>query len=199
MNIELQELRAARTHVMVAGALFLLACAGAVAAIHFLELRGLALVGAIAVPVVIYANFIRETNRRGTASGTVTPAQVRYNHRMGVMSLAYVALLVGAISFSKTYAPTGPLAWLVALLPALPVIGMIAAMMRLLIEEKDEYLRLKMATLALVATGFMLTVTTVWGFLETFRLVPHLPAYMAFIVWCLGLGVGTCIQRFRAS
>jgi hypothetical protein len=199
MLADLHEVQRSRNVVIGLTILFLAACAGAVAAIHFLQLRNWALAGAIAVPAVAYFYLIRETNRRGTAAGTVSPAMVRYNRRMAVVSLVYVAAITSAVWVAKTQSPSGALLWLVAIVPALPIIAMIGVMMRLLIEEQDEYLRLRMATLALGATGFMLAVTTVWGFLETFRLVPHVPAYGAFIVWCAGLGAGTCWQAFRKS
>jgi hypothetical protein len=199
MESERQQVLQARTHLIGAGILFILASVGAVAAIHLLQLRGWALAVAISVPLAAYVYFIRETNRRGTATGCVSPAQVRYNRRMGLVTIVYVAVLVAAVWVANTYRPTGPLLWMVAILPAVPVIGMIAAMLRLLVEETDEYLKFKTARLALIATGFMLAVTTVWGFLETFGLVPHVPAYAAFVVWCAGLGVGTCVHGLRSS
>jgi hypothetical protein len=44
----------------------------------------------------------------------------------------------------------------------------------------------------------MLAVTCVWGFLETFELVPHVPMYWAFITWCAGLGIGTLVNELRS-
>ena len=199
MDEELRQLQGARKMVAGLTMLFFLTCAGAVAAIHLLELRNWSLAAAIVVPALVYIWLIRETNRRGAAAGTVSPAMVRYNRRMVIVSIIYVAVIALAVWFAKTQAPAGAMRWLVATAPALPVIGMIAVMMRLLVEENDEYLKLRMATLALSVTGFMLAVTTVWGFLETFQLVPHVPAYAAFILWCAGLGAGSCWQGFRKA
>jgi hypothetical protein len=50
----------------------------------------------------------------------------------------------------------------------------------------------------LVASGSLLVVATIRGFLEEFGLAPHLPAYWCFIVWCFGLGVGAVWNKFRA-
>jgi hypothetical protein len=110
---------------------------------------------------------------------------------------ARVALAV-AIWLHEAMAPTGPLAVALAILPALPLIGMIWAMGRLLVEEQDEYLRSLHVRQFMIATGFMLTVTCVWGFLETFELVPHVPMYWAFIIWCAGLGIGTMVNELRS-
>ena len=74
---------------------------------------------------------------------------------------------------------------------------MVWAMGRLLVEEKDEYQRSLIVRQGLIATGFMLAVTSVWGFLESSDQVPHLPMYWAFIIWAAGLGVGSMINEMR--
>ena len=66
---------------------------------------------------------------------------------------------------------TGLAAYALAILPALPVIGVFWAVMRLLVEEPDEYLRMLLVRQALVATGFCLTIMTIWEFLQNFDLV----------------------------
>ena len=71
----------------------------------------------------------------------------------------------------------GPLAYVIAILPALPIIGFFAAIGRYLLDEADEYLRMMMVRQTLVASGFALTVATVWGFLESFGLAAHFDAY----------------------
>ena len=59
------------------------------------------------------------------------------------------------------------------LLPALPIIGIFAAIGRYLVEEQDEYVRMLMVRQTLWASGFALSVATIWGFLENFGLVGH--------------------------
>ena len=71
--------------------------------------------------------------------------------------------------------------------PALPIVGVIYVMGRFIAEQKDEYLRLVMVRQTLFAMGFTLVVCTVWGFLEAYGLVPHVPAYFVFVLFCLGL------------
>jgi hypothetical protein len=44
------------------------------------------------------------------------------------------------------------------------------------------------------ATGFALSVATVWGFLERFGLASHFDAYAVMILWFFGLGLGACIE-----
>ena len=51
---------------------------------------------------------------------------------------------------------------------------------------------------ALIAAGFMLVITTVWGLLEGSGLAPHAPAYAAFILWNLGLLLAPILPGGRA-
>jgi hypothetical protein len=109
--------------------------------------------------------------------------------------IVYVALLFGSKSAFELVAGTPLLAYALAILPALPVIGVFWAMARLLVEEQDEYLRSEMVRQSLIATGFALSVATAWGFLEAFDLVPHIDAYFVAILWFAGLGVGSFVNR----
>ena len=124
-------------------------------------------------------------------------AQRRYNHRVLVLSLVYTALLFATVYLFRRGVLHGAPAYAAAILPALPIVGIFAAIGRYLVEESDEYQRVMMARRSLVATGLAMSVATVWGFLENFGLVPHLYAYCAAILWFLGLGVGACADRLR--
>ncbi len=123
-----------------------------------------------------------------------SPAQRRYNRRLLILSAAYGVLLVGAeLAFQRRMIGS-PLTFGVAILPALPIIGMFAAIGRYLIEERDEYLRMLMVRQSLVASGFALSCATIWGFLESFDLVAHLDAYWVAVAWFGGLGIGSCVN-----
>ena len=123
----------------------------------------------------------------------------RYNRRVIVLSLIYAATLFLAVYCFKNQLLSGPIAWIAGILPALPIIGILVVIGRYLTEETDEYLRDMMVRQALIATGFALSISTAWGFLENFGLVPHVYAYYAIVLWFAGLGVGTCVNRFQAS
>jgi hypothetical protein len=125
-----------------------------------------------------------------------TPAQRRYNYRVLGPSLAYAAALIGVSLVFRSSHPTGAVAFLLALLPALPLVGIFVAMGRYLVEERDEYLRMVVARQSLVATGFMLIVTTCWGFLQSFGQLPNVDFYWAAILWFFGLGLGGSANRF---
>ena len=150
-----------------------------------------------AVPVAALIWMIVQARRAKRFSGSVPCGGKAYARRVLALALGYAALLMLAVWLNKHYTLSGPTAVIVALLPALPLIAIIAAMARLIVETKDEYQRMLHVRQMLVATGFTLAVCTVWGFLEEFGLVMHLPAYWTFVLWCGGLAIGTIYNEAR--
>lgn len=126
---------------------------------------------------------------------TKTRATRRYNVRVTVLSLLYSAFLIGAVYAFKHHMVGGPVAWVVAVLPALPIVGIFAAIGLYLVEEHDEYVRAMTVRQTLWASGFALSIATIWGFLESFELVHHVEAYWVSVLWFAGLGLGTCANR----
>jgi hypothetical protein len=122
-------------------------------------------------------------------------AWTRYNWRIIWLSLLYAAFLLPAVYGFKHQLVSGPVAYLAAILPALPIIGIFAAIGRYLVEEQDEYVRMLLVRQTLWASGFALSAATIWGFLESFGLVAHIEAYYIAVVWFGGLGIGACINR----
>jgi len=118
----------------------------------------------------------------------------RYTGGLLLVMTGYVLILFGVNAYFENDAPTGPLAYVAAALPALPIIAVFALFGRLLVELKDEYVRMLMVRQSLIATAFALSVATVWGFLESFGLVHHVEGYWAAILWFAGLGLGGCIN-----
>ena len=123
------------------------------------------------------------------------PAHRQYVKRIAVAMACYVATLYLAISLVRDGHLTGPLAWLLAVLPGLSVAGVFWAVGKLLVEEKDEYQRMLLVRQVLVATGFTLTIVTVYGFLENFGLVAHIDGFYVAILWFVGLAVGAAANR----
>lgn len=124
-----------------------------------------------------------------------TPAWKRYNRRVVWLSLLYAAFLIAAVYGFKHKLVTDPLAYVVALLPAVPIIGLFGAMGRYLVEERDEYARMLMVRQTLWASGFALSAATVWGFLENFDLVGHVDGYYIVVAWYFGLGLGGIVNK----
>lgn len=115
----------------------------------------------------------------------------RYLRRLAVAMAAYLVTLFVAIRFVGDGIVTGPAAYVLGVLPGLSVAGVFWAIGRLLIEEQDEYLRMLLVRQTLVATGFTLSIVTVWGFLENLDLVPHVDAFYIAVLWFGGVGVGS--------
>ena len=126
---------------------------------------------------------------------TMSPAGWRYNKRVVVLSLIYAACLLGAVYGFKHHLVSGAFAWIVAILPALPIIGIFAAIGLYLVEERDEYVRMLMVRQTLWASGFALSIATMWGFLESFELVSHVEVYWVSVLWFGGLGLGNFANR----
>ncbi len=177
---------------------YIVALLGALAVYLAFRPRGFLLALTIAVPVAALAWMLRQARRRHRLKGGASAAERAYIRRFVPLMGLYVAILFGAIWLDKAVAPAGPLAVALAVLPALPLIGVVWAIGRLIVEETDEYQRSLTVRQVVVATGFMLAVTSVWGFLETFGQVPHLPMYWAFIIWCAGLGVGSFVNELKS-
>lgn len=119
-------------------------------------------------------------------------AQRRYNRRVIVAAMAYAVLLIGE-QYALRHALVPPAAgYALAVLPALPIIAIFALVGRYLLEEQDEYLRMRMVRQVLWTTGLMLTATTLWGFLEDAGL-PHLPMFYVSVIWFAGLGICGCV------
>ena len=79
-------------------------------------------------------------------------------------------------------------AYVVAVLPALPILWVIYEFGVYLAHEKDEFMRLLLAQCLLGGIGGTLATTTIWGFLEDFAHVPRMhlvsvyPLFWLFVV-----------------
>jgi hypothetical protein len=125
----------------------------------------------------------------------MNPAQRRYFSRMIPLSIAYGVAVFFASSLIPDGARATPQTIAIALVPALSVSGFIWAMGSYLAELTDEYVRLLEVRKALVATGLTLALASGWGILELFTDVPRVPLFFVFPVWCLGLAVGSLVNR----
>jgi len=125
-----------------------------------------------------------------------TSAWIRYNWRVVWLTLLYAGFLISAVYGFKHHLVPQPLKYPVAILPALPIIGIFVAIGKYLVEEEDEYVRMLMVRQVLWASGFALSLATVWGFLDSFDLVGHADGYYIVIAWLFGLGIGGLVNKF---
>lgn len=122
------------------------------------------------------------------------PAQRRYLRRFLPAMTGYVVLLFGSTWVVREYAPTGPALFLLALLPALPLLAALGIMGLYLIEEQDEFIRNRLVAAMIGGLGIQLAVLTAWGFLEDRQVLPHFPTYLAFPLWCGAFGLVQCAR-----
>jgi|ERR1035441_2881006 hypothetical protein len=127
------------------------------------------------------------------------PAERRYVIRMWIMAaLCVLFSLVAALVFRLRH-PHDVLAYLVAVLPALPIIGALVYTGIYLAEEKDEFQRNLLVQSLLGGTGGILAVTTTWSYLEDFAHAPHLDLVWVYpLFWVFaGISYGLVRARYR--
>jgi len=124
------------------------------------------------------------------------PAQRTLRRRMLIAAAVYVlAVTLGAFALRPAHALPG-LPWLLAIAAGLPAAAWFWILGDYLRTETDEYLRLLESRKSLVATGFALSIATIYGFLELYQLVPHAPVFLIAPLWFLGLVPGSLYNRF---
>lgn len=164
---------------------------------HRHVLGGIRSIPFVAAGCLFLIPMAKSANNCASASGTLTPAMRQYNRRMMIWAVSYIVLLGTAMSIRNNLDPRGPLLWLIAVLPSLPMLFFIWAMVRYLKEETDEYLRLRNTLNALFGLALLLGVGTFWGFLEAFKVVPHVDAWWVVPVWAMGMGLANIFQVVR--
>lgn len=113
-----------------------------------------------------------------------------------VLNILFAVIAALAIRFGHL---TGIPAYLVAVLPALPIIAVIVAFGVFLEEEKDEFQRNLLVQALLGGIGGTLAATTVWGNLEAFVHAPHLQTIWIYPIFWLfvGLSIPFVLWRYR--
>lgn len=113
------------------------------------------------------------------------------------ISIAYVAAVAAGSLLVPDHAAPGIVPVAIATIPGIAVVGWIWAMARLLTELDDEYLRMMEIRKFLIASGFTLALTSIWGLIELFTTVPRIPIFFVWPLWCVGMAVGQVANRMR--
>ena len=126
------------------------------------------------------------------------PVERRYVVRLLSFMAVYGVVFLSTKPFQTVYAAPS-VRWTLALLLAVSTLGAVWAIARYLVEEDDEYLRMRVAQAVLWATGLTLCVYTLWGYLTVFGLAEPLPAHDIFPVfsaaWLAAVGVRRVLGR----
>jgi uncharacterized YccA/Bax inhibitor family protein len=126
-----------------------------------------------------------------------SPAARRYHRRFIPTVIAYVLILIAVAWYVPRFHPPSPLTYFLAILPAIPIIGIVAIVGFYLAEEQDEFQRTVLIQSMLWSIGLTLSTTTVWGFLEIFAAIPHFQPYLAFPLFWFFVGLATPILKWR--
>jgi hypothetical protein len=156
-------------------------------------------IAASAIYAALILAIIQVFNRAwfGASGRAFTPVMARRNRRTMVCAIVYAALLLAVIFVRVAHPLHGLPAYALAVLPALPILGMAWATGLYMREEDDEFERAVCVENALWATGATLSVATVWGFAEMLADAPHLAGWLWFPVWALSTSIADIFTRRR--
>lgn len=146
------------------------------------------------VPAILFFQAMRVASQK-PACGTSGEAQRRYIKRVFLFSSLYLVVLALQVSFLKNSDPPLAVRAGLSVLPGLAILGIFWAIGRLILEEKDEFIRMLIVRQTLIATGLALGFATLWGFLEAGEVVPHIPAYWFAVAFFGGQFVGAISNR----
>ena len=122
----------------------------------------------------------------------------RYNYRFLTAMAFYVVFILGAGFAFRLLHPSGAMAYLLAVLPSIPIVVSLVIVGRYLGEEKDEFQRHLLVRAMIWAIGGTLAVTSVWGFLELFVIaVPHFQLYLVFPMFWFFAGISGGFLKLR--
>jgi xanthosine utilization system XapX-like protein len=126
-------------------------------------------------------------------------AERNYLKRLALTQLFYLILLFMTRWTFRHFHPAGPAAYLLALLPALPVVASFGVVGLYIAEQSDEFERSITIQSLLWGLGGALSINTIWGFLEDSANVPHItPIYTYFFFWILmGISQPFIRRRYR--
>lgn len=127
----------------------------------------------------------------------MNPAIRRYLFRFITAMSAYVALLLAVGRYFQKFHPHGPLAYVLAVLPAIAIIGSIVAVGFYLAEEKDEFQRNLLIQALLWGLGGVMAVTSVWSMLELFTHIPHFQPIWTYSCFWIFTGISTPFLKRR--
>jgi hypothetical protein len=125
------------------------------------------------------------------------PVQRRFVIQMWIVAgLCIFFALVAALAFRLGH-PSGLLAYAVAVLPAIPIVGALISTGTYLAEEPDEFQRSLLVQSLLGGIGVTLAATTAWGYLEHFVHTPHFDAIWVYPIFWFSTALAYPVVRMR--
>ena len=119
----------------------------------------------------------------------------RFLVRLGISASIFVLSMAAARYLIGEGLVDGPLVWAIAVIPGLAMVSIFYAYGMLIIEQKDEFIRMLVLRQLIIGTGIALSFAIVWGFLEEFGLVAHIYPYYVAVAWIVGFAFGGLVNR----
>ena len=154
----------------------------------------------IAPLFTIFGIFKAMLNANAAGDGTCVQqglAQRRYIKRVAMFTSLYLATFAALTFVDNVEGVPTAARYVIAALPGFAVIGIFWAIGRLIVEETDEFIRMLTVRQTLIASALAMSAASIWGFLETADLVPHIDAYWYAVVWFAGLFLGALVNRIE--
>jgi hypothetical protein len=121
----------------------------------------------------------------------------RYIYRLAPTMATYIVFLfIAQWSFHHLH-PIGLVVYVLAILPALPLVGSLAVVGLYIAEESDEFERSIIVQSMLWGLGGALSVSTIWGSLEDFARAPHLSTFYVFLFFWIFMAISQPFIRLR--
>lgn len=121
----------------------------------------------------------------------------RYLLRLAPTMAVYVLFVFLSKWSFQRFHPTGLSMCLLAILPALPMIGSLAIVALYLAEESDEFERFILIQSVLWGLGGALAVSTIWGTLEEFAQAPHHSSFYSYFFFWIFMAISGVLIRLR--
>ena len=127
-----------------------------------------------------------------------TKAYKTYRRDSMALGIVYGLLIFLSAWCVKHHVPDGVF-WLYfwSVLPAVPLVGMVARLARYLSDETDEYQRLMMMQSLLIGTAALVITLLVNDFLRAFAKASPLDPFVAFVIFCAAMGFTKMVQWIR--
>jgi hypothetical protein len=126
------------------------------------------------------------------ATNPTTRADRRYFRELGLAFVAY-ALVLSASVYGLNHGVSGVAKYLVAVVPAIPVVGVFIAIVRWL-QTTDEYQRQTTIVAMAIAGGATALIDVTYGFLENGGL-PRMSVWISYVIFMSIWGIATPVLK----
>jgi hypothetical protein len=127
------------------------------------------------------------------ATNPTTQAHRRYLREFTIAILAYIVILAASV-YGLNHGVEGFAKYLVAVVPAIPLVAVFLAAVRWL-QATDEYQRQTQITALAIAGGLTALICVTYGFLENAGL-PKMSVWISYVIFMSIWGIATpIIQR----